>query len=877
MRTCAGVLLAVLILREGAVGRAETPDGPASATAALAERLLGTRAREFQFEAIPADSPEGRPCDVFEFEAGNGAVRVRGSNPVAMATGLHWYLKYHCRASVSWAGNQLDLPSPLPDAPRTRRVCRVPWRYYFNYCTFSYTMAWWDWARWEREIDWMALNGVNMPLSVTGQEAVWQNVLREFGLSDTEIAPFFVGPAYLPFGWMGCMDGWGGPLTQSWIDQHKALQERIVARERELGMKPVLQGFTGHVPPALEKHLEDAKLQQLPSWCGFPGTHFLDPATPAFARVGKAFVEEQTRLFGTDHLYASDTFIEMSPPSGEPEFLANMGKAVYGAMAAADPEAVWVMQGWIFVNNPNFWKPPQARALLGAVPDDRMILLDLFCESDAAWRKTDAFYGKPWVWCIVHNFGGVRGLWGDLNVIGRDPHSALADAQRGELCGMGMMMEGIEQNPIVYDLLMEMPWRAEPPELKTWVRDFAQRRYGAINADAEAAWAILRETVYASSGSPTPAHLKRPSLTACTASSPPYDTVRLLAAWRRLLGAADALGNKETYRYDLVDIGRQFLSNLAGPLAEEIRIAYESGDRKALTETGKRFLSLIDDADRLLATQRAFRLGHWTDAARRWAENGDEARHYEWNARNQITLWGPRDSILHEYARKEWAGLLGSFYRERWERFLDRLGVSLQSSAPFDEESFQKEMMEFEEQWTHGPETFDATPEGDSVAIARELATEYEPVANAYFAPETPSVSLSTGKPASCSSSLPPYPASLANDGLLRNTDRYWATDISQDPEPWWQVDLGEIMRVGRVVVVGYYGDARVYGFLLETSADGVHWETAADWRDNQRVSTRAGHNCEFAPRRARFVRVTQTANSANTGRHLVEVLVFPE
>ena len=37
-------------------------------------------------------------------------------------------------------------------------------------------MAFWDWARWERELDWMAVQGINMPLAFTGQEFVWAQV-----------------------------------------------------------------------------------------------------------------------------------------------------------------------------------------------------------------------------------------------------------------------------------------------------------------------------------------------------------------------------------------------------------------------------------------------------------------------------------------------------------------------------------------------------------------------------------------------------------------------------------------------------------------------------------------------------------------------------
>ena len=190
-------------------------------------------------------------------------------------------------------------------------------------------------------------------------------------------------------------------MSQHWIDQHLELGRKILDRERALGMTPVLQGFTGHAPEALKGLYPSAAFQQLPSWAGFEGTWFVDPSDPLFIEVGKAFIEEQTRLFGTDHLYAADTFIEMSPPSNAPAFLDAMGKAVYEGMHAADPEAVWVMQGWLFVNNPGFWKPPQTKALLGSVPKGKMLCIDLYCEARPAWKKTAAFHGNPWIWCII--------------------------------------------------------------------------------------------------------------------------------------------------------------------------------------------------------------------------------------------------------------------------------------------------------------------------------------------------------------------------------------------------------------------------------------------------------------------------------------------
>ena len=157
------------------------------------------------------------------------------------------------------------------------------------------------------------------------------------------------------------MDGWGGPLTQDWIDRHAALQRKILERERGFDMTPVLQGFTGHVPEALAKVRPIANYRKLPSWCGFPGTTFVDPQDPLFQEIGRRFVEEQTRLFGTDHYYAADVYRDVAAERG-PAFIKAMAEAVYGSMAAADPDAVWLMQERLFVNNPEFWKESQTEA-----------------------------------------------------------------------------------------------------------------------------------------------------------------------------------------------------------------------------------------------------------------------------------------------------------------------------------------------------------------------------------------------------------------------------------------------------------------------------------------------------------------------------------
>lgn len=105
-----------------------------------------------------------------------------------------------------------------------------------NVCTVSYSAAWWNWSRWEREIDWMALNGINLPLAFTGQEYVWRALFTEFGLTEDDMKSWFTGPAFLAWFRMGNVQGWGGPLVDDWILAQKELQLIILERMRDFQM-----------------------------------------------------------------------------------------------------------------------------------------------------------------------------------------------------------------------------------------------------------------------------------------------------------------------------------------------------------------------------------------------------------------------------------------------------------------------------------------------------------------------------------------------------------------------------------------------------------------------------------------------------------------
>jgi alpha-N-acetylglucosaminidase len=688
------------------------------AAAGLVARLLPGQAGRFVIEVIPAD-PEG---DVFELETRAGRVVLRGNTGVSIASALNWYLKYFCQCHHSFTGgSQLRLPDPLPEVtPKVRRISSARHRYFLNYCGFGYSLPWYDWAQWERLIDWMALNGVNLPLSVTGQEAVWQAVGRRLGWSDAGMREFLAGPPYLPFGWMGCLDGHGGPLPQSWIDGHARLAKQILTRQRALGMRPVLQAFTGHVPACITNQYPEARLQTI-RWIEWQ-TWVLDPLDPLFARLAAVLLEEQQKLLGTDHYYAADTFIEMIPPSGETNYLAGIGRAIFEGMNRTDPEAVWVLQGWPFFYARDFWTQPRVEAVLAPVPADRMLLLDLYCERTPVWSRTKAFCGKPWVWCNIQNFGNRVWLGGALDLINRDYFAARRDPQAGRLAGLGFVNEGLDYNPVVYDLLFELAWRSEPVELDAWLAGFARRAYGRAHPEAEQAWQALHETVFQAAHDNQAAYTVAPTLSELPVA--PYSQARLVEAWGHLLAAADELQAADSFRFDLVNVTRQVLGNHSARLHQAVLEAFKRQDHPALKQASERMLTLLRELDELLATRSEFLLGSWLDDARRWGANGEESDRLEWNARRVLTLWG-NTIALRDYACRQWSGMLEGFYLPRWELLHRHLEAALAGGKPFDAGAFGAELFAFEQRWSERHDRPAAQPHGDSVAVSRRLWEKY--------------------------------------------------------------------------------------------------------------------------------------------------------
>lgn len=664
----------------------------------LAERVVPGYVSGLRFEQI-SDT-----LDVFELSSEGGKTVIRGNNANSMAVGLNHYLKNYCGVSVSWyASDPVQYPAAMPSVDGYVRIeARAQERFFLNYCTFGYTMPWWKWEDWERLIDWMALNGVTMPLATTGQEAVWQKVWRSHGLTDGQIRSYFTGPAHLAWHRMSNIDSFGGPLPQGWIDSQAELQKKILRRERQLNMKPVLPAFGGHVPEQLAEIYPQAQITQVKGWAGFPQEnlcHFLAPMDSLYARIQKEYMQEQERLFGTDHIYGVDLFNEIEAPSWDPNTLAEMSRNAYQSMADVDPEAVWLQMGWMFYYDRKHWTPENVKAYLGAVPQGRVVLLDYYLENTLVWKTTESFYGQPYILCYLGNFGGNTRLSGHFHQTSERIEETFADGGRN-LIGIGSTLEGFGVNQFMFEYVFDKAWNSGMTD-SCWVENLADRRMGRSCGKSRKVWKDLCDSIYVggSFSCQTPLVCARPCLEGfwhwTAIHNVRYDNSTLVRIWKELL---DMYSDRDTYRFDVVNIGCQVLGNHFAGLRGSFTRAYAERDAAEVQRIGMEMLSLAHDIDALAACEPQFRLEKWLDDAASWAESPEEKEYYRRNARTLISTWGD-ECTIRDYGTRLWSGFLESYCIPRWKMFIEEITGCISEGREYDETAFFERLTEFEDAW----------------------------------------------------------------------------------------------------------------------------------------------------------------------------------
>lgn len=688
---------------------------------ALLARLLPHQARQFELGTLPTTNGHER----FRISSAKGRIKVEGSTPSALLSGVNWYLKYVAHVQISPNGDRIGAsPFPLPTNVIERET-PYAYRYALNENVDGYTAAYWDWPHWQREIDVLALSGINAVLIERGTDSVLYQTFRDVGYSDDEIRQWITQPAHQNWQLMGNLCCYNGPISAALLHKRAISAQKIIARLRELGITPVLPGFYGIVPADFQRKFPHAHVVPQGEWAGFTRPGWLDPRDPMFARLAAAFYRHQRELFGESSIYDMEVFQEGGNAGDVP--VPEAARDVQNALLAAHPGARWMMLAW--QGNPR-------QDLLAGVDRKHLLIIDIDHDRVPRDHRQQDFQDAPFLFGGLWEFGGRTTLGANTrNITERLQRLARTN---DDMVGTAVFTEGMGTNPFAFDLFTEMAWRSTPVDLTQWTADYVQRRYGATDPHALAAWNVLLHTAYDIRTDQVVFNSERdaaqeslfnaqPGLTVNRASNWSPEAMRYSAetfkrALPDMLQVAPALRSSETYQYDLVDIARQTLANESRLLLPQIRAAYDTKDSPRFESLAQRWLQLMDLQDRLLATNRFFLTGQWLAQVQPWAATAEERARLDYDARSLLTTWGDRkasdDGNLHDYGNKDWAGLTRDYYRLRWQTYFQSLDDALRTGAsakPID-------WFAMGERWNRAAQRYADQPAGDAYEAAAQVA-----------------------------------------------------------------------------------------------------------------------------------------------------------
>jgi alpha-N-acetylglucosaminidase len=788
--------------------------GSVAAIEEMVERIFAsatgsaTFSSPFEFALTTADCAVGvgPPCFSVADVAG-GKIAIAGTTASELGAGLGFYLREVANMTIGWkrgGGSHIYVPAAgsWPAVVKTAaRRRNVPWSYFMNVCTHSYSLVWYSWVDWEALLDWMSLSGINLFLAMTGQEEVQYKVFSKLGLKDMDIRKWFNGPALLT--WSRGQNEYGsniaGPLPRSWMQGQWMLQRKILARSRSLGMSGQLPGFQGNVPIALKTILQDSNMTD-----NHKGTAWMDALDPEYAKIADVWMAEMVHDFGTDHWWQLDGYfnggtapwldnsdgvglgwnidaaaetnpdaqkgkltIDKEPPfdlDALPDFpdWRARGIQAYTGLNRTDPDAIWSFQGWAFVG----WKTQQQasslKSFVDAAPAGKFNVIDMSVNGKGEWRKWDnaSFWGARFVWTTLHDFGGTDGMKGWLSRINDIPFGA---PEGSGVWGTGFTPEGIDQNPVYYEVMAQANWRDAPIEdIPAHISLRSHRRYGLkeFNARVDSAWRKLVASSYSQDLSVQDgtgvAHLGSNEAWAWQEDRhTPTDKLCLVwQAWGDL-NAAAASGaiskDNEPFRYDLVNLGREILAQMSGPFGQNFTDAIKVNntiDAGNVKRTGAAYAQVLEDLDTLVATDEAFLLGPWIEMAKKFADvyavedctdTGYDtitscSKFYEWNARVQLTTWNPtpKDAAAVpsgpiDYAAKHWSGLVRDYYAERIKRLTAAVLAEAAAGRPWSDAKAASLKASLAYEWTTATNAYPTSPVGDAFAVSQAMHATYAP------------------------------------------------------------------------------------------------------------------------------------------------------
>lgn len=620
----------------------------------------------FELEKIESDNG----LDVCEYLAHGDKILLRGNNNVSLAHAYWCYLKKYCDAFFSHCSTfnviAKDNYAPLPKE-HFRKTISQKKRVWLDYITYSNSMWTWQWDKWEKELDFMAMRGINLALNVVGNDAVLFNTLVNVGLSERSAGYFLSGPAFFAWQMTGKLDSYLPRNDISNYEKQLELARKIHIRMTQLGIDPIMSTFNGQISQKIIKLFGKVKHYKQEQWNTFPSTQKIDILDERFKILMREYMFFQEEHIGKAHYYMCNYFCNFNHKADKSKYISPLA-----------PEFERILNFCVEDERPCVVFPSDGynRHFASVLKKCDVLVLDL---DGTMFEATNHFDSHDCVIGNSHNNSPHESLRGDLKGLSKNEYAVMKE-KYPNVVGVGFFPESLEQNPIYHEMMFDVMTENGELPLRSWMDDYIKRRYKSLSPEIKEAYEILLNTCYSEENGKTDVGstlCSRP--VADLRHTAFFDRIEVTYDNKDLLKAIKLLIKSEIKSYDmfytLVFTTVTLLDNYAFSLYKKIMKNYYERNAQQFDELVKKFLYIFFDVDELLVTFDKTNAKSVFEDLIAISENDEEEKSNCLNYLSSHTIWGP---LTLECRRFDYGWIYLSeffleYYETRWEKFFEYL------------------------------------------------------------------------------------------------------------------------------------------------------------------------------------------------------------
>jgi alpha-N-acetylglucosaminidase len=645
-------------------------------------------------------------------------VAFLGATGIATLYAVYHYLEKECGFGFYWDGDHIPRNDTVPvEGVNISAQPHFNERMCMNLTLYWYSVPWWDWDDWKAYIDWTIKVRFNI-LSLwctPGEDVAWEKTWKRLGVKVDDAS--YSGPPYGIFA--PIKYGIRGPSPKGWRDGQSELTKRIIEYARARGMRTLAPAVPGIVPPEYVASYPNARTFEN-SWAHLPKQKYLHPMSTQYHDVGKVFLEEYISLYGTDHLYWLENYLECDV-EGPIELQQDVRREITGAnfriMNEIDPRGVGILSAWTYLSNPHVWTPQLINDHLKRLPADRIRVLDQWGDVKPEYKATDYFYGLPWYFGVIHSFGGTTTLHGNMPLLEKRVHEITEDPLAKRCVGFAPTEEVFHHNYFYFEFMMKLGWNSKEVDLKAYTRDFVRERYGESAIPVmTSVFEQLLASVYSSDDLTLPGYWHRLGSDSSIFNLQCANRIKFVPHLRKALEYAlqmkGELSDNSLYLHDLNDIGRQYLAELFNAHVIRLQAAQAALDKEMFEREAELLKQIMDYITEILSHDDYYWLSPFLRKARRVPGAPSDV---DQRVRDILTLWA---GVIRDYASRDYYELVDGYYHPRVTAYVKALrdALNMDQEMIYDQVALEDEYDAIERKWvTEGFPLIERKPDPKSV------------------------------------------------------------------------------------------------------------------------------------------------------------------